>query len=51
MLLVTVWDRQCLEDISTKDQSINQLINYKGVQLTGGLAQLYTYLKNRCTVF
>ena len=35
-LALTVWDRQCLQDISTKDeslnQSINQLINYEGTE-------------------
>ena len=27
---LTVWDRQCFEDTFTKDQSVTQLINYKG---------------------
>ena len=28
---LTVWDKQCFEDISTKDEWLNQLTNYEGV--------------------
>ena len=29
-----VWERQCIEDISTKDDRLTQLINFKGVYRT-----------------
>ena len=33
----TVWEWRCLEDISTKDEWLNELMNYKGVCRTLGL--------------